>query len=151
MLLAPKTAFHAVLFLRRVMSCSPNGHDLLVTRWLTVCSAYKSRQSFMVSHRAVDQLKHWDSSINMSHMIWLFETGALSSRHPSICLAFITVLDAIMDCQDWYEDLTALHLLINRLSSSTYCLIANNHASLLDRFRSFNTHCTEERYKAKKS
>ena len=42
------------------------GNVLLVTRWLILSSAYKSRESMMVYHRAVDQLKSWDSSINMS-------------------------------------------------------------------------------------
>ncbi len=42
------------------------GNVLLVTRWLILTSAYKSWQSMMVSHRTADQLKCWDSSINMS-------------------------------------------------------------------------------------
>ncbi len=46
----------------------PVGHVLLVTRWLIFSSAYKSWQSIMVSHRAVDHLNSWDSSINM--LIW---------------------------------------------------------------------------------
>ncbi len=43
------------------------GNVLPVTRWLILSSAYKSWQSMMVSHRAVDQLHSLDSSINMSH------------------------------------------------------------------------------------
>ncbi len=43
----------------------PEEEGLVVTRRLTVSSAYQSWQSIMVSHRAVDQLNSWDSSINM--------------------------------------------------------------------------------------
>ena len=39
----------------------PVGNVLPVTRWLILSSAYKSWQSMMVSHRAVDQLHSWDS------------------------------------------------------------------------------------------
>ena len=42
------------------------GNVFPVTRWLILSSAYESWQSMMVSHRAVDQLHSWDSSINMS-------------------------------------------------------------------------------------
>ena len=41
------------------------GNVLPVTRWLILSSAYKSWQSMIISHRAVDQLHSWDSSINM--------------------------------------------------------------------------------------
>ena len=37
------------------------GNVLPETRWLILSSAYKSWQSMMVSHRAVDQLHSWDS------------------------------------------------------------------------------------------
>ena len=41
-------------------SCNMVGNVLPVTRWLILSSAYKSWQSMMVSHRAVDQLHSWD-------------------------------------------------------------------------------------------
>ncbi len=61
------------------------GHVHLVTRWLILSSAYKSWQSMMVSHRAVDQL-NWSTALR----------------------------DTIMDCQGWYAELSVNHLVTRR-------------------------------------
>ncbi len=50
----------------QIILCPPEREGLLVTLWLTESSAYRTWQSIMVSHTAVDQLISWDSSINMS-------------------------------------------------------------------------------------
>ncbi len=63
------------MFFPKMMRCHSYGdqfysetkaeeESLLVPRWLTVSSAYKSWQSIMVSHRAVD---HWTLT---THIIW---------------------------------------------------------------------------------
>ncbi len=123
------------------------GNGFPVTRWLTGSSAYHSWQSVMVSHRAVDHLKSWDSLIKMSppdqHVdldIWhgkiifkvslyFIHNGTLKIFFPwqisrSICRSAGLVLidesqlfkwstalwDTIMDCQNWYAELTVNHL-----------------------------------------
>ena len=48
---------------KSVHSMRAVGHVILVTRWLISSFAYKSWQSFMISHRAVDHLNSWDSPI----------------------------------------------------------------------------------------
>ena len=70
-------------------SLGAEGEGLLVTRWLTVSSAYKFWQSIMVSHRAVDQLIE----------LWLISTA---------------LWDVIMHCQDSFAELKINHLVTRR-------------------------------------
>ncbi len=125
--------------------CFLVGHVLLVTRWLIFSSAYKSWQSIMVSHRAVDQFNSWESSINMSppdqHVdldIWqrknIFSfvfpgqisisicwSGELMLIDNSQLLNWSTVLwDTIIDCQDLYAKQKINHLVTRRTWPSVY-------------------------------
>ncbi len=87
----------------------------MFSRWLTVSSAYKSLQSIMVSHRAVDQLNSWDSSVNMS----LPDSQMQIHRCLDLNCSTVQLLyDTIMDCKDWYTELTAHHLVTRRPPSS---------------------------------
>ena len=76
----------------------PVGNVLPVTQWLILSSAYKSWQSMMVSHRAVDQLLNWSTAI------W----------------------DTIMDCQGWYVELSVNHRVTRRPSRSESYFQSNN-------------------------
>ncbi len=81
-------------------SCNMVGNVLPVTRWLILSSAYKFWQSMMVSHRAVDQLHSWASSILIDESQLLNWSTAL--------------WDTIMDCQGWNAELAVNHLVTRR-------------------------------------
>ncbi len=63
------------------------GNVLPVTRWLILSSAYKSWQSMMVSHRAVDQLHSWDSWVSTVQLIDC-SMGYYNGLSELICRAF---------------------------------------------------------------
>ncbi len=71
----------------------------------------------MVSHRAVDQLHSWDSSINMSPPDQHMDESQLLNWSNA-------VWDTIMDCQVWCAQLSVSHLVTRRPSrSAPYCCV----------------------------
>ena len=80
------------------------GNVLPVTRWLILSSAYKSWQSMMVSHRAVDQLHSWDSSINIHMLIW--------RTHVDWWVSTVQLINCYMGYHDgipWWDTMMGYH------------------------------------------